>query len=110
MNYNLKKPCSECPFRRKSPAGWLGPWDPRELLFVIGRSMFPCHRTVKPEDNYNEDAPHLESCAGMAIFLNNKVERSRDESNQLHQDMLRGSKHAASVFRTSTEFMQHHNR
>lgn len=110
MKYNLTKPCNECPFRRESLAGWLGPWDPDDLLRVIGNSTFPCHRTVKPEDYHNEDAPHLESCAGMAIFLNNKVERSRNDSNRCHQELLRGSEHAPSVFRTGTEFLDHHKR
>lgn len=108
MDFHLNKPCKECPFRRNSVPGWLGPWDPDELLLVIGRAAFPCHMTVKPGHNHDEDQPGLESCAGMAIFLNNKIERSRNSDNAYHQGLLRGSSHAGNVFRTSSEFLDHH--
>lgn len=108
MKYDLDKPCNECPFRRKAPAGWLGPWSVAELLLVIGRSAFACHRTIKRGGDYDLDAPGLQSCAGMAIFLNNKMERSRDHMNAHHQDLLANSPHAKDVFANSTEFADHH--
>lgn len=108
MNFNLTKPCNECPFRRAAPAGWLGPWTVFEILMVIGHSAFACHCTVKEE--FNEDQPGLQSCAGMAIFLNNKLERSRNKDNAHHQNLLRGSEHSRDVFKTSTEFVDHHKR
>lgn len=106
MDYHLKKPCSECPFRREAPAGWLGPWTVFEILQVIGRSAFACHRTVT--ESFNEDQPGLESCAGMAIFLNNNLEVSRNESNRRHQDLLKRSPHAKTVFSNRGEFAAHH--
>lgn len=108
MKYNLTKPCNDCPFRRNAMRGWLGPWRVETLLRVIGHSAFACHQTIRPGGDYDEEAPHLESCAGMAIFLNNKVERSRDPSNAYHQGLLKNSEHATGVFSSSMEFTDYH--
>lgn len=46
-----KKPCGECPFRRKGIAGWLGRATPES--FVINVSMeiaSPCHTSIDYED------------------------------------------------------------
>jgi hypothetical protein len=50
MKINLRKPCSQCPFRRNSLRGWLGPWDVEQLLHHLGRGEFPCHQTIKRDD------------------------------------------------------------
>lgn len=32
MKLKRKKPCKECPFRKESSPGWLGPWDARSIV------------------------------------------------------------------------------
>lgn len=76
MKTDLRKPCNDCPFRRTSPRGWLGPWTAPDLLFSLGWTPFPCHQTIRREGQSYDDNT-LQGCAGAAIFLNNKCERAR---------------------------------
>lgn len=109
MKTDKTKPCDQCPFRRKSLRGWLGPWQPAELIFVLGREPFPCHLTIEEDDqDVNDDTLH--ACAGAAIFLNNKLERSRHPLTFEHQEKCRGvsADVSASVFQWAQEFIDHH--
>ncbi len=110
MKTDLRKPCDKCPFRRESIRGWLGPWEPAELLFALGREPFPCHLTIREDEQELSDAT-LHGCAGAAIFLNNKCERSRHPVTAEHQakvlDVAPDVK--ASVFQWAHEFLAHHD-
>jgi hypothetical protein len=111
MNTDLLRPCGECPFRRVSARGWLGPWEPGELLFHLGRGEFACHRTIPRNEEIEADDPRLQACAGAAIFLNNKCEESRHPSVAAHQAKMRGivsPELASTVFQWSHEFLAHH--
>jgi hypothetical protein len=107
MKINLRKPCSQCPFRRNSLRGWLGPWDVEQLLHHLGRGEFPCHQTIKRDDQPVEE---LEGCAGAAIFLNNKLEVSRHPRVQEHQDAVADVSQEVKdgVFDWGDEFREHH--
>lgn len=110
MKITLKRPCDDCPFRRVSAPGWLGPWDPNELLHHLGRGEFPCHKTITDQELTTDDT--LQGCAGAAIFLNNKVERSRHPRVAEHQDAVAGVDQAIkdSVFQWAHEFLEHHKK
>ena len=41
MRFDLTEPCAQCPFRRASCPGWIGPWTPTELLEAIRERPFP---------------------------------------------------------------------
>lgn len=111
MKCSLDKPCSECPFRKESAAGWLGPWEPRELLNSLAHTPFPCHRALPPNA---EQIPFekLEGCIGAAIFLNRKIERSRNPEQKAMQDHVAGlelpPEVIESVFQWASGFMDHH--
>jgi hypothetical protein len=109
MRSNLTKPCTECPFRRKHPAGWLGPWKAEEIPTHLSfGGTFPCHKTI-PDDGLGENSPkadRMEHCAGASIFLNNKVERHRDADTLAHQELV-GEDHK-NVFSWTSEFLAHH--
>lgn len=100
-----KKPCAECPFLRTSVRGWLGPWKPMELILSLSISSFPCHLTIT--DPPTED---LRSCAGAAIFLNNKFEISRNPFNREAQLALKtiDQETKDSVFKRTDEFVNYH--
>lgn len=105
--HKLTKPCKECPFRKASVPGWLGPWEPDELMSNIPYVEFPCHKTIKPSDK--GVAPHHQVCAGAAMFLNNKVQRSRAPIMDAHQSYLRDQAvDHSGVFSNAQEFMAHH--
>lgn len=66
MNYNLTKPCSNCPFRSDK----LFPLVPaRAERIAYGNAEFACHKTV----DYSGDSPAVkdksEHCAGLLIML-----------------------------------------
>ena len=106
MKHELRAPCNECPFRREHPAGELGPWEPRDLLGSLAYQPFPCHLTIpqvwQPNDMLYDE---LQTCAGAAIYLNNKSEMSRCPETKAHQDLLGAS---PAVFACADEFLAHH--
>ena len=106
MKHDLRDPCAECPFRREHPAGWLGPWEPRGLLARLAYEPFPCHRSI-PRGQESDGAPYdeLQTCAGAALYLNNKFEISRCADTQAHQKLLGRSE---AVFGRAEEFLAHH--
>ncbi len=86
-----KSPCSDCPWARKSLAGWLGSLSPRYWISVIlGDGKVDCHTRVPMQ------------CAGAATFRANICKSPRDRSVlQLPQDKVK-------VFSAPEEFMKHH--
>lgn len=110
MKTTLTRPCAHCPFRRASVPGWLGPWGSEQLLHALGREPFPCHCTVPLDRKTTYDDPALQACAGAAIFLNNKREKSRDPVTLRYQNKLRSMTLAvrALVFGSAKEFRSHH--
>lgn len=108
LHDNLRKPCNECPFRRKAFPGWLGPWQADEIpVHLSFGGVFPCHRTI-PGDGLGYDSPDakMEHCAGASIFLNNKLETHRNPDVIEHQKLV-GTDHK-NVFSWSHEFLTHH--
>lgn len=109
MKTNLKEPCKACPFRRVSIAGWLGPWQPHELLWSIKSVPFPCHKTIKEDTPFDSpEAEKMELCAGAAIYLNNTLTLSRDPETAAYQRKMKELHDGASVFATAHEFIEHH--
>ena len=98
------RPCPECPFRKASAPGWLGPWEPSKLLASLPYEIFPCHRTI------GDNTDSLRGCAGAAIYLNNRLEISRCHETAEHQQVLKDSDDADSVFSGAGEFLDHHQR
>lgn len=86
-----KSPCSDCPFARKSLAGWLGSFSPSRWLWIIhGEGRVDCHTRVPMQ------------CAGAAIFRGNVCKSPHDpERLVLPQDTVR-------VFSNDQEFLNHH--
>ncbi len=111
MRTDLHQPCIECPFRRQSAAGWLGPWQATEIIAFLNVNAFPCHRTIKNNGQSIEDGS-LQGCAGAAQFLNNQCKLSRDQVTADHQRKIgkRGPGTHPDVFDWPVEFVQHHKK
>ena len=114
MRTGLSQPCNECPFRRSSAPGWLGPWEPQELLQVISHDPFACHQTIRDDYDSWEPQPEdddIQMCAGSAIYLNNKFERSRIGFIAEYQNDMKSvsDEIKQSVFNRPNEFVEHHN-
>ena len=66
MNYNLQKPCSNCPFRSDK---FFHLHPNRVLEIAHGGGEFPCHKTVKRDDGEPQVTTKSEHCAGLMIML-----------------------------------------
>lgn len=67
MDYKLKRPCANCPFRREGGIP-LRPGRIREIAGMMLDSQggsFPCHRTVDQDDREESSEQH---CAGALAF------------------------------------------
>lgn len=109
MQKGLTQPCGACPFRRDSPAGWLGEETPKGFMQTTMNDVaMPCHCTIDYEDpdwkaNFvaNGKAEH---CAGAIIFYSNICKLSRDRERPILE-----ADHD-NVFSSQAEFLDHHNR
>tara|TARA_B100001245_G_scaffold236257_1_gene226451 strand:- start:8368 stop:8736 length:369 start_codon:yes stop_codon:yes gene_type:complete len=80
MNFELKKPCKNCPFikeeHRKENKGWLGKARAKEIFdsMAIHDYSFPCHKTTKPdsEELDMQLSSTSQHCAG-ALALQEKL-------------------------------------
>lgn len=88
-----KKPCSDCPFRRDSLAGWLGGETSEFFVsFAMGEGVYPCHVKVGPQ------------CSGMAVFRANICKSPRNK------EVLELPRDRETVFSWPNEFIEHHNK
>jgi hypothetical protein len=86
------KPCSDCPWRRKSLAGWLGSMSVDEWLRAAhGESRIDCHALLGAQ------------CAGAATYRTNVCKTPRDPA------LLVLPANRARVFASPMEFERHHS-
>lgn len=71
MNYDLKKPCSNCPFRSDK----FFPLHPERVNEIVSSNAeFACHKTVDYSDGEGVIKQKSQHCAGLLIMLE-KMER-----------------------------------
>ena len=106
MLADLKEPCRDCPFRRKSVPGWLGADTPENFIeTTLADYEMPCHLTVNYEDPaWFQDLSAAQACAGASIFFANICKLSRDPKR------LKLPPDTEKVFASKTEFLTHHER
>lgn len=105
-----KTPCNQCPWRRKSAAGWLGADTPEGFLAttMAGVAM-PCHTAIDYErDDWEEQAEKGPFCAGALVFLKNICNLPRTPDVAAARAQVEPD-HAA-VFSRPDQFLAHHNR
>lgn len=79
MNFFLKTPCNNCPFRRDVKF-CLHPERRQEIADALRHDMtFSCHKTVDYSDEWNDSSTHIptedeQHCAGALIVLNRSGE------------------------------------
>lgn len=105
------KQCSECPFRRVAPAGWIGAHErPAEITdIVMADQKFPCHTAV---NKLEEDGADFETavkaapyCIGSIIMMNNTCKLSH---NSFVRDLQKRVGKSDDVFANAGEFVVHH--
>lgn len=101
------KPCSDCPFRRKAIAGWLGGGSPESFIDCINHDeLLPCHQTIDYADRAWKEKWVAQStgsvCAGALVMTANMLKSPRDPA---FPTMPRDKN---AVFATALEFVRHH--
>lgn len=75
-------PCGECPWRRKSLPGHLGPFSAETWVEMAHSDMaVACHTTIHDSDENGEgnwEDPRLRQCAGIATFRTHICKSPRD--------------------------------
>lgn len=74
------QPCRECPFRRTSMKGYLGPWpNPEEIIRqAFSEAGFTCHMTINDRKNPNK----YRVCTGSLVCANKSAKLYRDHNLQ----------------------------
>lgn len=94
-------PCKECPWRRKSAPGWLGPHTAEEWISMAhGEGFIACHLTI---EKAGDNADAMTQCSGSAIFRSNLCKLPRSGAATLPSDRT-------TVFGSNAEFTTHHDR
>jgi hypothetical protein len=127
MKFDLKKPCSNCPFLRTDGAIRLRAGRVRDIHNVVTASQggsFPCHKTVRDEDRDDTDdededdeggfdapEPHWQWCAGALIYAlkleqPNQLMRIASRLGLLDADPLLASEAANDVFDSREEWLR----
>ena len=100
-------PCNECPWRRESVPGFLGPHTAEEWVEIAHSDAdIACHKTIPPgtpEDG--SDLDEMTACAGAAIFRANVFKRPRHLRDKPEFDRQRDT---VRVFAWNDEFINHH--
>lgn len=103
------KPCNECPWRRKSFPGHLGPLTADEWADLVHTdAAIACHKTITEvgEDGEGDWAhPQMRQCAGAGIHRTNVHKSPRDR-----QVFTSDEPDTENVFAFTSEFVAHHRR
>ncbi len=125
MEFKLKRPCPNCPYRKDCPPGWLTASRAAELAaeVILGDKSFACHKTVNyeawriAEEEGGEDMEYTydgneQFCAG-AMILEKKCNQGGNLAVRIGR-MFRGFKYEDLkgedlVFDNTAEFIKHHS-
>lgn len=103
MKDNLKQPCVECPFRKKSLRGWLGGLSAQMTHdLVLAEANFACHMTRHQPDEL------MSRCKGSQLFLLNHCKSPKfNEPLAAALEQTRREKHDLSQY-LGFDFIEHH--
>lgn len=100
------KPCRECPWRKVSTAGWLGPYGPADWIAIAqSETAIACHLTIADEVEGGDSAwdhPSTRQCAGAASFRQHLCKSPRN------RELAVGPERREEVFESPMEFLNHH--
>lgn len=101
-------PCSECPWRRTHPAGWLGGYEPEDFVQQVqfDGPPVPCHKTIAPGRSMGDGDPNVSMCAGALIFMRNSCKSAQHPD---YGDALeRVEPDPENVFEWPQQFLDYH--
>lgn len=96
----VPEPCNECPWRKKSVPGYLGPYNAeRWLESAHAEAPIPCHKTIQ-EGGWG---PKTRQCRGAAAFRANVCKSPRNRTIEAWPP-------DPEVFESNAAFVEHHER
>lgn len=110
-----KNPCTECPFRKLSLAGWLGEssGEPESFLAPMEHHIMPCHMKVKWDEEENRRLiveGEANPCIGALQFCQNSMKYPRGaRSPGPYKDLYDQAKPNEDVFKWQIDFVKHHS-
>lgn len=121
MDYDMKKPCDNCPFRRGTPMR-LTKGRVKEIAGMMLSTTggeFPCHKTTVPasdDDCERTDTKHSKHCAGALIFA--EVHKTSTQMMRIcerlrmydYKALMANKAVVAEVFGSVQEMLKHHTR
>lgn len=94
----VSSPCNECPWRRSSAPGHLGPYSAQQWVRIAhGESAIACHKTIVISGEWEG----ARQCAGAAAFRANVCKSPRNPT-------VASGPGREDVFQTNSEFVEHH--
>jgi hypothetical protein len=104
-----KTPCKQCPWRRKSAAGWLGSGTPESFVatLLLDVEPLPCHSTV----NYNRPDWHMRWVRGLdkgAKLCRGAITAARNRGKMPRFGPRDATADHERVFSSFAEFIEHH--
>lgn len=95
----VAKSCNDCPWRKDSIPGWLGPYDARRWLEIVhSDEPIACHMTIKESGSWTGAF----QCKGAAIYRANVAKVPRED------DVATATADRLTVFANPQEFREHH--
>lgn len=93
------QPCNECPWRKQSVPGYLGPYTATEWLDAAhAEGAIACHKTIPPGGGWGD---RTLQCAGLASFRHHVMKTPRNRTIAV------GPANPA-VLQSNDEFLRHH--
>lgn len=108
MKLRHKEPCSECPWRRTHPAGWLGGYPPEDFMQQVqfDGPPVPCHKTIPPGRNLDAMGDEVSMCAGALIFMRNSCKSAQHPAYGDARELVEPD--PENVFCWPQEFLDYH--
>ena len=92
--------CNDCPWRRVSAPGWLGPLSAEEWIALAhGEGAIACHQTIVEDESWQD----ARQCGGAAQYRRNVCKLPKNPEVAVADEP-----DTEKVFGRSTEFFEHH--
>lgn len=102
MRLHHKTPCAECPWRRESPAGWLGGHTPEMYADAVAMGQVPaCHLR-----DHGPELPATAFCVGALSTMANQCLMPHHQEGAAEARQIVGRR--SETFSHVGEFYQHH--
>jgi hypothetical protein len=101
------KPCNDCPWRKTSARGWLGPMPAADWIRLASSDEpIACHATIDADENGDGDwsNPRMRQCKGAAIYRRNTGKSPRNADDARHSS----EPDREHIFTSPKDFMEHH--